>query len=70
MIVWLTKIDGKIRISDREVIITVPEGEPLTIGHPEFYFSLFELQNNSGKYFIQLKEGKSIKMVLREWPIE
>jgi len=51
MIVWLTKVEGKLRITD-------------------FVLQLEELLKGSEEKFWQLRKGKSLKMVLKEWPIE
>lgn len=72
MIVWLTKINGKLRLSDKKIIFPY-DGEPITIGFPEFQFSLeplIDISNNNFDRLILLKEGQSKKMVLKEWPIE
>jgi len=72
MVIWLTKINGKLRITDKEVFPRLGE-EPITIGHPKFVFELNELLINTEKEFIKwipLRENQSIKMVLKQWPIE
>ena len=72
MVIWLTKINGKLRITDKEVF-SRSDREPVTIGHLKFVFELNELLIGSEKEFIQwisLREGQSTKMVLKQWPIE